>query len=1192
MKLSKNQSSKESKSSGNNQNSSNQILYMKKKITIPTDKVNSNSTNNNTSENNYNINSYSKSNSEVDENSNKHNINNDFIFNVNHNNNIIDNESFRSCGISEISKVMKSNNKASINNLNNFSNNDIKNKNNNNNNNNYTSNSNIIKNNSNTHINTNNKNNNQILQENNKHNFSSKIKSPHDYQKKLFEEAKDKNSIIYMETGRGKTFVAVMLINYLFYNTPIISEPKLLKKKNKKVVFLVCEISLIEQQVEVLKTNTNLFTEKLVGGKNKSMFKSRKVFLENFWNKQDVVVSIPIMLYRLLYTGFLKLSEIDMLIFDECHHCDQNHTYNLIMKEFYFYNLMNIKCYKTKSGRNFNNNGFNDYEKSDKFDLKSIKSNFFDINNIDINDISSRNEYIGYRLPRIIGLTASPFKKKITQNVYQEAYEAVRNLSENLDCFIIADPDIFTVNNKDVYEELKMEFKSNSTSKSNNSNFFHNVSAFKENSAINDMTAISKISYCNDTKFINNNSHIFNNNNYNNNKINQYEENLKVIHEEKVYDSDYIYDDDYDSEMVNKSISNSISRRIDKTNNDTFNQNISNIPNKPSTKSSDVYFIEVKKHLSEDKNIRDRDIIVNELLIKALSVILKNNKTIIDNNSEKEQVEFIKSKFASNDFKEYNLSMQKNSDLYTNNKKTTMMNFFERFQMQLFLIMEYLNRDSIMCVIEEYACLLRLKTASFESSRINKNSSNNDNYFNDSNNNQFQNQQIKRNFDEQSFRSFHTNKQDIELDDSIFNINIDDLISTNGKDIDKNDINYEILNDLSQVFFWFINKYNNTITYESDRIRKLKTFLTNQYYNKQTGEMKLPPKKIIIFVNNRVISEKLNIIINTFLQEQHNNYKRSRECLNNSNTMLNNLNSSNYTSYSNNINNDLNDISNVSEVNKFYDEKKILDEDFFFKHGFKCINVVGVSAKKSDHIIVPSNNIEKLNKNIDSFKRGETSILIGTSTIEEGIDVKDCNIVIVYSDLCTPKSFIQMKGRARKTNAEFYVFTCDKKKSEGTINEFIMFFSAIKKLFKDNIVSDFREYNNNCNYDNKNIKANNKIHVKNHYFISSTEAKITENNCKVLYNETIQKMKSKYNIENKIYSEKRKSQDLDITINGQEYEFKSILEFSFINKGVLIKEKLESKWCGNKDDAEIEVMLNFSIRMKKLNILNDYLQLE
>ena len=39
-----------------------------------------------------------------------------------------------------------------------------------------------------------------------------RIMKPRDYQKQIYEKAKDQNSIIYLETGKGKTFISIMIM--------------------------------------------------------------------------------------------------------------------------------------------------------------------------------------------------------------------------------------------------------------------------------------------------------------------------------------------------------------------------------------------------------------------------------------------------------------------------------------------------------------------------------------------------------------------------------------------------------------------------------------------------------------------------------------------------------------------------------------------------------------------------------------------------------------------------------------------------------------------------------------------------------------------------------------------------------------------------------------------------------------------
>jgi superfamily II DNA or RNA helicase len=49
----------------------------------------------------------------------------------------------------------------------------------------------------------------------------------------------------------------------------------------------------------------------------------------------QVIVSTPMILLTLLRHAVIKISDIELIIFDECHHCIGNHPYAVIMNEFY-----------------------------------------------------------------------------------------------------------------------------------------------------------------------------------------------------------------------------------------------------------------------------------------------------------------------------------------------------------------------------------------------------------------------------------------------------------------------------------------------------------------------------------------------------------------------------------------------------------------------------------------------------------------------------------------------------------------------------------------------------------------------------------------------------------------------------------------------------------------------------------------
>jgi len=52
---------------------------------------------------------------------------------------------------------------------------------------------------------------------------------------------------------------------------------------------------------------------------------------------RDVLFFTSKKLYDLLMHGLIKIQELDLLIFDECHHASLDHCYNLIMEDFFFF---------------------------------------------------------------------------------------------------------------------------------------------------------------------------------------------------------------------------------------------------------------------------------------------------------------------------------------------------------------------------------------------------------------------------------------------------------------------------------------------------------------------------------------------------------------------------------------------------------------------------------------------------------------------------------------------------------------------------------------------------------------------------------------------------------------------------------------------------------------------------------------
>ncbi|CAK0903086.1 unnamed protein product, partial [Prorocentrum cordatum] len=60
------------------------------------------------------------------------------------------------------------------------------------------------------------------------------------------------------------------------------------------------------------------------------------------------------------------------------------------------------------------------------------------------------------------------------------------------------------------------------------------------------------------------------------------------------------------------------------------------------------------------------------------------------------------------------------------------------------------------------------------------------------------------------------------------------------------------------------------------------------------------------------------------------------------------------------------------------------------------------------------------NANLEAFNVGRVGMLVATSSLEEGIDIQKCNVVIRFDIFHNVKSHVQGAGRARDKNARIY----------------------------------------------------------------------------------------------------------------------------------------------------------------------------
>lgn len=151
-----------------------------------------------------------------------------------------------------------------------------------------------------------------------------------------------------------------------------------------QAVFIIPTQNLVEQQGTIIDLYTNLTVGRYHGGqKNKRYYQDFEAWQAEM-ALRDVLVMMAKKFYDLLVHGFIKMEQISLIVIDECHHTDQDHLYNLIMRDFFFhkFNPTDPEC----------------------------------------------------RRPRVLGLTASPIKQKIESKCVlpDDIEKMLQNLANNL----------------------------------------------------------------------------------------------------------------------------------------------------------------------------------------------------------------------------------------------------------------------------------------------------------------------------------------------------------------------------------------------------------------------------------------------------------------------------------------------------------------------------------------------------------------------------------------------------------------------------------------------------------------------------------------------------------------------------------------------------------------------------------------
>ncbi|OOF91730.1 hypothetical protein ASPCADRAFT_518163 [Aspergillus carbonarius ITEM 5010] len=146
-----------------------------------------------------------------------------------------------------------------------------------------------------------------------------------EYQVEMLEESLRANVIVVMPTGTGKTEIAIQRIQNDVY-----------KGDPEKFTWLLCPtVVLCEQHTHTIKNRFPSMWCKGLTSKDGVDHWSEKAIWEKALSGIKIAVSTYQVLYDALSHGFVKMSQLSLLIFDEAHHCTKDHVAKRIMQRFY-----------------------------------------------------------------------------------------------------------------------------------------------------------------------------------------------------------------------------------------------------------------------------------------------------------------------------------------------------------------------------------------------------------------------------------------------------------------------------------------------------------------------------------------------------------------------------------------------------------------------------------------------------------------------------------------------------------------------------------------------------------------------------------------------------------------------------------------------------------------------------------------
>ncbi|MFX1311633.1 MAG: DEAD/DEAH box helicase [Promethearchaeota archaeon] len=139
------------------------------------------------------------------------------------------------------------------------------------------------------------------------------------YQNNIINSSKNKNSLLVLPTGLGKTIIGILLINHT-----------LTKYSNSKILILAPTRPLVSQHKDSCEKFLNINPKEIILLTGNIKPQKRTILFKN----SKILISTPQVIKNDLMRGRYDLTQVSLIIFDEAHKTKGNYAYNFLSKEY------------------------------------------------------------------------------------------------------------------------------------------------------------------------------------------------------------------------------------------------------------------------------------------------------------------------------------------------------------------------------------------------------------------------------------------------------------------------------------------------------------------------------------------------------------------------------------------------------------------------------------------------------------------------------------------------------------------------------------------------------------------------------------------------------------------------------------------------------------------------------------------